>query len=126
MNRFLPSLRGASATKSRPSSRPDGLLRLCSHDRELFRRQDRPLDFAEADAVTIALTPAVDDKRIAVLEKGPYHAAFQLDRFGAIPGDFKQAAALALLRPGNGAGAKQVADIHRTTGRSVMHQLLHR
>jgi hypothetical protein len=38
-----------------------------SADRFLLRRHNRPLDLAETDAMAVALTPAVETQRIAVL-----------------------------------------------------------
>jgi len=67
--------------------------------------QDRPLNLPKADAVAVALAPAAYDQRIAVFEKCPDDAARQLDRLGAVPADFKQAAALVLVRAADGAAA---------------------
>src|SRR6476646_7433108 len=77
-----------------------------------LRRQNRPLDLAKADAVAVALAPAAHDKRVAVFEECPFHAAGQLHGLGAVPADFKQAAALVLFRTRDGAGAQEIADIH--------------
>ena len=54
-----------------------------------FGRQDRAFDFAEADAIAIALAPAAHHERIAVFEKRPLDAISQSYRLGAIPADFK-------------------------------------
>src|SRR4051812_41855534 len=55
----------------------------------LPRRHDGALDFAEADAKTVALAPAAHQKRIAVLQKRPLLAARQIDRLGAVPADLQ-------------------------------------
>src|SRR6185312_5719807 len=90
------------------------------------RRQDGALDFAEADAVAVALAPAAHDQRIAVLEKGSLDAAFEFDRLGAVPAYFEQAAALMLFRSADGAAAEEIADIHGAATGGVVHQLLDR
>src|SRR5450755_4841651 len=69
------------------------------------RRQNRALDFTKTDAVAVALAPAAHDERIAVFQKCPLDAAGKFDRLSAVPADFKQAAALVLLRTADGAGA---------------------
>ena len=60
----------------------------------LASRHYRPLNLPKADTVAIALAPAAHDQRIAVFEKRPDDTARQLNRLGAVPADFKQAAAL--------------------------------
>src|SRR6185437_4806250 len=90
------------------------------------RRQDGALDFAEADAVAVALAPAAHDQRIAVLEKGSLDAAFEFDRLGAVPAYFEQAAALMLFRSADGAAAEEIADLHGATAGGVVYQLLDR
>src|ERR1700732_1350319 len=60
------------------------------------RRQNRAFDFAKADAIAVGRAPAAHDKGIAIFEKRPDDAARQLDRLGAVPADFKKAAALVL------------------------------
>src|SRR5215217_8540374 len=76
------------------------------------RRQNRPLDLAKADAIAVALAPASHHERIAIFQECPFHAARQFDWLGAVPADFKQAAALVFLRTGDGAAAQEIADIH--------------
>src|SRR3979490_933230 len=83
---------------------------------ELHGRHYRPLNLAKADTVAIALAPAAHDQRIAVFEKCPDDAARQLNRLGAVPADFKQAAALGLVRAADGATPKEIADIHGAAG----------
>src|SRR6266481_2620198 len=78
-----------------------------------LRRQNRALDRTEADAIAVALAPAAHHERIAVFQERAPGPALQLDRLGAIPADLQQAAALMFLRPGDGAGAQEIADIHR-------------
>src|SRR5450631_4174956 len=60
----------------------------------LSRRRNRALDLAKADAVTLALAPAMEAEGIAVLKKGPLDTGRQFQRLGAVPGDLQQAAAL--------------------------------
>ena len=50
-----------------------------------FRRNDRPLDLTKADAIAIALTPAVKAEGVAVFEKRPLDIAGQFNRLGAVP-----------------------------------------
>ena len=69
----------------------------------LASRHYRPLNLPKADTVAIALAPAAHDQRIAVFEKCPDGAARQFNRLGAVPADFKQAAALVLVRTADGA-----------------------
>src|SRR5882757_6388470 len=69
----------------------------------LTRRRDRALDLTEPDAIAVALAPAAHHKRIAVFEERALDAAGQLERLGAVPADLQQAAALILLRAGDGA-----------------------
>src|SRR5215218_4016540 len=76
------------------------------------RRQNRPLDLAEADAVTVALAPATHHERVAIFKKRPFHTCSQFDRLGAVPADFEQAAALILFRPRDRAAPQEIADIH--------------
>src|SRR3954447_1942293 len=78
----------------------------------LLRRQNRPLDLAETDAVAVALAPAAHHQRVAVFEERPFHARRQLHRLGAVPAYLQQAAALVLLRTGDGAAPQEIADIH--------------
>src|SRR5437660_12344431 len=91
-----------------------------------LRRDNRPLDLAEADAISVALAPAPHYQRVAVFEKGALQAVVELDRLAAVPADLQQTAALVLLRAGDGAAAQEIADIHGAARGSVMHQLLHR
>src|ERR1700744_3726839 len=102
-----------------------GIFRRSSADASC-RRQNRALDFAETDAIAVALAPAAHDKRIAVLEKASFDTAGKLDRMGPIPADFKQAAALVRFRAADGAAAQEVADVHGAARGGVMHQLLNR
>src|SRR6266702_6562557 len=62
----------------------------------LARRRNRALDFAKADAIAIALATAAPHERIAVFEERPLDAAGQFERFGAVPADLQEAAALVL------------------------------
>src|SRR5439155_22580332 len=94
--------------------------------RDSFSRQNRALDLAKADAIAVALAPAVHDQLVAVFEKCPLHAAGQFDRLGTVPADFQKTAALVLSGAGDGAGTQEIADIHGAAGRGVVHQLLHR
>src|SRR5436309_707162 len=71
----------------------------------LLRRHNRPLDLAEADAITVALAPAAHHKGVAVFQERALFAAGQFDRLGAVPADLQQAAALMLLRAADGAAA---------------------
>src|ERR1700689_2867677 len=75
---------------------------------ELVRQQNRSLHLAEADTIAIALAPAAHGKRIAVFEKRPRDTACNFGWLGAIPGNLKQAAALAFLRSRDRAGAEQI------------------
>src|ERR1700761_7347151 len=102
-----------------------GIFRRSSADASC-RRQNRALDFAEADAIAVALAPAAHDQRIAVFEKCSLGAAGKLERFGAVPTDLQQAAALLLLGAADGAAAQEITDIHGAAGGGVVHQLLHR
>src|SRR5215831_20055802 len=63
-----------------------------------FRGQDRALDLAEADAVTVALAPAPHDKRIAVVQERSLDTPGQFQGLLTVPADLKQAAALMFLR----------------------------
>src|SRR4051812_43800852 len=85
------------------------------------RRENRPLDLAEPNAITVALAPAAHHQRIAVFEKGALDAAGQLNRLGAVPADFQKAAALVLFRAGDGATAQEIADVHGAAGGGVVH-----
>src|SRR3954466_1991518 len=40
-------------------------------ERALLRRQNRPLDLAETDAIAVALAPAAHHQRVAVFEERP-------------------------------------------------------
>src|SRR6266481_742932 len=88
-----------------------GMVRRTRNDRS-SRRENRAFDFAKADAIAIALTPAAHDKGIAIFEKRPDDVACQLDRLGAVPADLKKAAALVLLRAADGARPQEIADLH--------------
>src|ERR1700753_2510422 len=96
------------------------------NDENLSRRKYRRLDFADADAIAVALAPAAHHQRIAVFKKCAFGALGQLDRLGAIPAYFEQAAALMFLRAADGARPQEIADIHSAAGGGVVHQLLHR
>src|SRR5262245_41616255 len=66
-----------------------------------LRRKNRTLDLAKPDAIAIALAPAAHHERIAVFEERALDATSKLDGLGAVPADFKQTAALALLGTGD-------------------------
>ncbi len=65
-------------------------LRSCNDGGGSLRRCNRPLDFSEADAIAVALTPAAHDKRIAVFQEGTRDGRRELDRLGAVPADLQR------------------------------------
>src|ERR1700742_562656 len=52
---------------------------------QLLRRQNRPLDLAEADAVTVALAPAAHRERVAIFQERALDTAVELHRLRAVP-----------------------------------------
>src|ERR671910_574198 len=67
---------------------------------------------------------------VAVLQEG-VRLAPQVERLGAVPGQLEQAAALLLLRAGDGAGAEQVAGpqrgaVHGQVGEHLSRRVVHR
>src|SRR5262245_12906407 len=95
-------------------------------ERASTRRQNRPLDFAEADTIAVALAPTAHDERIAIFQERPLHAAGQFDRLGAVPAYLEQAAALILFRTRDRAGPQEIADVHGAAAGGVVHELLRR
>src|SRR5690606_16016421 len=74
------------------------------------RRQQHAAAFAEADrGLALAAAAGTQDHLVAVLEEGAGLAAGERERLLAAEGALQQAAELAGLGAGQGAGAEQVA-----------------
>src|SRR5262249_8954541 len=87
-------------------------------------RKNAPRDFAQADAVAVALTPTRQRQTVAVLQKTALLATGQRQRLAAAPRQLQQAAVRLRCRPANRPRRQHVAGPQVAAVDGVMRQLL--